>query len=265
MDLIDCVLLLERISKFRYKEKLKRFFDISAYKVTFVLFLVANMANMTLYLIYSVRDNSEFELIQRNYTLLASFVYCERTPFFQTTTGKIFFFVVNALKDGLIIVLQNIFAAFFITFFKDYIKDSSRSLNLTTISSNNLGSVQPIQTIQQAQPIQQTNNSEISKRVFTKIERYNLKLSLMTVYLSIASIITHLILIISAILTVLNVESITTRYFAISTLMVGLLKLISNFFLFWHFNKGFRQYFRNCFLDILFIVFCMNEFSLSFT
>ena len=181
--MIDCLLLLERISKFRYKQKLKRFFDFSAYKVAFILFLVANLANMTLYLIYSVRDNSEFELIQRNYTALVSFVYCERTPFFQTTTGKIFFFVINALKDGLIIVLQILSAAFFIHEFKKYIKNSSRSLTLasssmsyhTALTIQPIQSIQQIQTIQTIQPVSPANPADVSIRVFTKIERYNLK------------------------------------------------------------------------------------------
>lgn len=253
INILDSILLLERLSNFDFNSKLRRFFKFNPYKVCFLLYILSNLINISGFFVYEIKSNEDFESIQYDYEKLNTFVYCKRIPFFYTKTGKIIILITILIKHIFTLLIEMILSVCSIIKFKKYYKNTNSRLNRINnkMERNNLMIENNIAINSSKKSHLIMKSSKYSKsiqnsiRILNKIEIYNAGLTKMTIYLSIFSIINHIGLFF-AYITIMIDEYNTKlhRYSGLLIILFVILKYTSNFFLFYHFNKSFRNYFR---------------------
>jgi hypothetical protein len=237
INIIDCIILFERLSNFRNKGKLNSFFDYNAYKVCSLLFGFTALLNSPNIFFFDIKFDSDFEAIKYDYNRLIKFVYCDRNNFFDTLVGQMIIVIIVLIKDVCTLIAEIVLNITCFLSFKYYFKNKLQqfyvNLDLTRHANNYSRDI----------------TSESLKRSIYKIESYSTKLTQMTIYLSIFSILSHLFL---ALIYVMNLaEENVTRLYGFLSMLFLMIKIISNFFLFYFFNKNFRLYVKQ-FYKILF-------------
>jgi hypothetical protein len=219
LNSLDCILLFERISCLTNKRMIKKFFEINSYLICLILFIVCNLINLTSYFFFSSRNESEYEMAIQNIKVLNNFTYCFREPFFQDWPGRAIPIVIVVFRDGFILIAQIVLSLCSIIMFRRYLKEQMIELN----------------------SINELNSSQI----LNQLEEYNDNLTKMTLYLSLCSIMCNLIIGSGFIMVSFNFsENTSMRLIIFMANLIGLIKHSSNFFLFFHFNRYFRDFFK---------------------
>ena len=93
--------------------------------------------------------------------------------------------------------------------------------------------------------------SNVNRNNFTKDKNFNSKLTKMTIYLALCSIILHLTIAISyfVIFLFFSGNSQMAYNFYLLSLFIGYIKYLSNFFFFFNFYQNFRISLKKTFLD----------------
>ena len=227
INILDCVILLERLSNFGSKRKLNRFFNYNAYRVCLLLFGLTALLNSPNIFFFDTKFDSDFEIIKRDYDKLIKFIYCDRNQFFDTLAGQMIIIIIVIIKDIFSLIAEvalNISCFFsFKYYFKNKLQKFYMELNMSRHNAR-----------------ASETTDEALKRSIYKIESYNTKLTQMTMYLSMFSMLSHLFL---AMVYVMNLaEENVSRIYGFLSVLLFLVKIISNFFLFYFFNRNFRLY-----------------------
>jgi hypothetical protein len=235
INLLDCFFLLERLSHF--KVSLKKITSSSPYLIITFFACLCIFLDIPNYLTHDQRFEYEYEDVLTNYTKLIEFTYCKRN---RIALFTIYPLVSIMIKDILLLIIEISLAIRSIILFKNYIKKIKlkdfefeariNSMENTHIEQSNL-----------------SNFDTISNKAIQELKEFNFKLTKTTILLSICSIISHIGLLICYIIFFLNDNSILAHSSYMICLIILYLKCFSNFSVFYHFNKHFRNIFKNFF------------------
>jgi hypothetical protein len=243
--ILDCILLLERISYFNEKY-LNYINKTNPYLISFILLIVSTLFNTTSLVVYELRNESDFYMAMIEVD--KSFTYCIRNDILKTSYFKIMSLVVFLIRDVLTLLIEIILSIYAISSFNKYLKKTyiiKFAIENDTIITNNQTSTYQAKT--------QTNEGTISLSIKQKnnnnlIHRFsilNAKLTKMTIYLSICSIISHFGIILTYISFGSDDNSIWAHYMAFLNVISIQIKIFSNFFFFFYFNSSFRKFIIN--------------------
>ena len=226
LNVMDCILQLERLTITTNYNFVKKFFKLNHNFVCFCVILACCLINLSSYFVLSSRSDSEYieAAASNNLNQLINFTYCYRQPYFFTQDGQSLLVVTIVFRDFVSLIIECSLSIYSIISLRRYIKQTSIDSNLINLNTNN-----PIGQIQ----------SDIIKR----IEKYNVKLTKMTLYLSMCSIISHIGVALFY-FQLSNEENDRNISVCVCILLISL-KYLSNFFLFYQFNSNFKFY-LNC-------------------
>jgi hypothetical protein len=214
LNLLDCILLVERLSKIDQSSKIiKYLLKFNSYLLSFILFLICNLINLPSYFLLLPRNQEEEE----NFIIDEKTSYCDRNTYFIETNGRIFVYIVIILRDVLTISTKIILAIITIRSLRNYLQ----------------------KTID-------TNTNHLGMRIVKKSVHYNSQLTKMTLYLSLLSILSHIVFLSCYLLGLINVND--SRIFLslfLASFIILNLKYSANFYLFYQFNEKFREYFNS--------------------
>ena len=247
MIILDCILLLERISNFH--EKLEKFFkQNNPYLICLVAFIVVNILNMAQFFTFNPRNESDFYLTMNDLEKIQSFAYCIRDNLLTTPYFKIISITVFLIRDVLTLFLEIILSIIAI---KTFNRNLTKSLVLTFTKGNNSNKMTTqgqAQLNYRSKINTQERRLSLSIRANNKlniITSLNAKLTKMTIYLSICSIVSHFGIILTYIAFGSDDNSIWAHYMAFLNVFSIQIKIFSNFFFFFYFNTSFRNFVTN--------------------
>ena len=191
--------------------------------ICFILFIICNLINLVTYFPFGSRSDQDYEYaIQNLNELMKNFTYCYREPFFQDWPGRAILISIVVFRDGFTLLAQIFLSLYSILLLDKYLKDQVSRLS----------------------DINPSNSSQI----VNQLEEYNDNLTKMTLYLSLCSILSNVGIGFGYITWSYNDPGSLSliRLLIFVANLFGILKYISNFFLFYHFNKSFRSTFQ-CF------------------
>ena len=243
VNLIDCIILFERISNFN--DCFKIILKIKPYLVCIGIILLTNIINLPSYLVNNIRKETDFNYILKtqNQTYLDDFSYCEKNLFFYTNLGSIIIYLTTFIRDILTQIIQITISIYSIYMFKRYLNKKvylnhlSRTIIVSNINQNNYTESR----------YSKANNVSIGSiiiqnKILTRVETFNIRLTKMTIYLSIITIFSHFGLLLIYISYGSDNNSAWAHYMTFLTIIIVQLKYISNFLFFYFFNKKFRIY-----------------------
>ena len=88
LNVLDCILLLERLTKITNYNFIRKLFNINSYLICFFLILVGNLINLSSFYITTSRSELEYKEAMNDLDTLTNFTYCYRQPFFLNQPGK---------------------------------------------------------------------------------------------------------------------------------------------------------------------------------
>ena len=230
VNVLDCFILLERISYFNETIKLK-LSKFKARKLSVIAFLVCNLINLPYIVQFLPRLDYEYQEAMSNFNLTTvDFTYCKRNSYFQSNGSKIALFLIIFLRNFVTTLIQLVLALYSIKYFRDYLKKKRFYLYLYSLNNNN-----------------NDFNLEYYK-VLYRNEKFNRNITKMTILISLCSILLNFSIIATYLTIMIFFNSITTlevRQFYLILFFLGYLKYSSNFFFFCKFNKSFRIFSRN--------------------
>jgi hypothetical protein len=224
-NLLDCIILCERISYFN--SKFNRILKYNPYLMSFFLLIFVNFVNLPQYLINDMREKSEFDQARLNLTILQTFSYCKRNQFFYSTIGNIILYLVIAIRDILTLIVESIAVVYSFVAFRAHL-NKMIALNVKTKRIS----------------LRVGENNQVKMKIFCKVEKFNAKLIKMTMLLSLISILSHLGLIVIYV-SYSSDSSLNTLWSHLSTLLTVVfivLKFATNFFFFYSFKKKFSRF-----------------------
>jgi hypothetical protein len=222
INILDCVLLLERTSLLT--KRLDKFARMDSFKMNIYIFCGCNILNLPGYFLYDVKSNQAFYNAATNYEETINFKYYSTSPFFLTLTGRIIIIFLVLIKDILTLVIEMILSIILIVLFKDYITNKLTLLTPSLLKNSNQD-----QQEQQSDSLMIQSNNELPK----KLDKLNLKLIKMTIFISMCSIMSHLVLVLCYIIYLIDDTSLMARYASFTAILFVLFKYISNFFFFY--------------------------------
>ena len=225
INLLDCFILLERSSHF--KVYLKKIASINPYIIVVTFSCICITLDIPNFITHEQRFDKEFDDALNNYSQLVQFTYCKRN---KNILFTIFPIISIIIKDILLLIIEIFLATCSIILFKNYIKDIKfKKINMiesTHIRRNNSRNVDVIPAIE-------------------KLSGFNIKLTKITIFLSISSILSHIGLLICYIVFFLNDNSILAHSSYMFCLVFLYIKCFSTFLVFYHFNKSFRCFLKH--------------------
>ena len=255
-NVLDCIILLERVSNFN--GNYKKIFEINPYLICVGVFLLTSFVNSPHFFVFDVRAEQEFGLFLKNVTLLMSpsfESYCIKNTLFKTLTGNIILYMVTLVRDVVMILIEITMSIYSIYMFKKYLSQhlNQNQLNMDLMNSNKTNITITLDQMITNQSNQGSNstptNFVIKSKVLIKVENFNTKLTKMTIYLSSCSIFSHFGLLVIYISYGTDYASEWSHYMTLLTALLVELKYISNFFFFIYFNKSFRISLANVFVS----------------
>ena len=274
-NILDCFILCERLSNIN--DKFKKILNFNSYYVCLIVFILANLINIPQYYVNIIRDESEFYDAMNNTHILSTFTYCRKEVFFYTLNGNITLYLVTFIRDILTLIIEIIMIIYSIRLFKLYLKQQSNSrieIVIDYVNHSNLSKsiTPPLQlNLQVPDQINLHHHRERQQRETPKqrqlsgmmslnshqkiiiVENFNNKLTRMSILISSMSVLSHIGL---AFVYLSNGSETTINTFwthiaTLITILLVQLKYISNFFLFFFYNKNFRIFVYKIFISII--------------
>jgi hypothetical protein len=223
-DAIFILLNLERISNFA-ENSLNNFKKVNPYLACFILLVICELFNLPTFFVYDLATDQDIELALSSYKNVMKFnKICIKNSFGFSSLGQalgIFGYLVKGLITLLIDIGSTLASAYYIREF--YRKKKT------------------IQQQQQQQPANTINKKEDS------IEKSRVKQMKMIIYLSVCTVIFHIIQLVGDIIILLSKISLQLLIVKIILLLVVGVKQILNFYYFFYYNRKFRQTFKSYF------------------
>ena len=237
LNIMDCILLFERLTTLTNYRLIKSFFNYNSYLICFLLFLACNVINSPLFFVLIPRKSSEYIEVSHDLDKLTNFTYCYRDPFFSNQTGRSIIMLNVLLRDGLTLVIEISLSIYSLILFQKYLLKQTTQLTVSIANTNTIS--------HQINAIENVDENQNSSRLMDKLESFNQGLTKMTLYLSLCSIISHFGTACCYILVSLDDKrNLLISSLIFTTFLLINLKFISNFFLFYHFNINFRAYIK---------------------
>ena len=208
---LDIFINIERALNF--STRFNSFKKISPYFICFICLIVCVIIHGPNYLLYNIVSDQD---------LYIKFRYCEKTAFTQSSLGRLLLIISYLVEGPVVLIAVIVTNIISMVSFLRFMKRKAQ-LNARRVS---------------------VNESKVEKRKREKDEKINRQLLFMTFYLSIFSILNHIIQITSQIvLFVLNLSPTVGAWFIFLFAFVVAFKNFSNIFFFYHFNSQFRNSF----------------------
>jgi hypothetical protein len=238
LNVLDCIILGERCSNFN--RHFDPFFRINSHVICLVVLLACSIINLPIFFDLSPRPEPEFQQALTNLTFLDSFSYCSTGQFMSSLYGKITNFIVIFVRDILTLLAEIAISVYSIVLFKQFLNKRALESTINACEVNRENGIDSYDVIQVASPSTYAQNTAVSD-----LNSFNTKLTKMTLYMSLCSILTHTGYLLVFLIYGPNNNSILSHIMTLVALAITLVKHVSNFFLFFFFNKNFRQYIKN--------------------
>lgn len=227
-NILDCMILFERLTSF--VDILKNYSKFNPYNLCLITFLICNFINIPYFFYFTIRSEQELNTARLNPNLNESFTYCAREEYFQSFYGQLILILVILFRDILTLIFELTSSILSIFLFRNFLLKRKKAIKNQINTSQNQSVI---------------IDSKESDSVI-KTEKFNIKLTKMTIYLSICSTLLHLSVAISYLIMIIikSNSNIKTNSFVLFCILVAYIKHISNFFFFFHFNKHFRNFFK---------------------
>jgi hypothetical protein len=224
INILDCVLLVERVSLLT--KRFDKFARLDSFKINICIFFGCNLLNLPGYFLYDVKSNEDFQKAAENIHDTINFKYYSTNPFFLSLSGRIIIIVLVFIKDILSLVVEILLSIVLIILFKNYLTNKK---TLITSSKNKFSNQDQDQQEQQSDSLMVQLNNKLPN----KLDKLNLKLIKMTIFISICSIMSHLVLVLCYVIYLIDDTSFLARYASFTGILFVLFKYISNFFFFY--------------------------------
>ena len=201
--------------------------------------------------------SSEYVDVLNDMDKLNSFSYCIVGSFSKTLFGIILFYIVLIVRDFLIIIVEIILCIYSSVLFKKYLRTNFRK------SLKNANAQATIDLNEQSQAAVTTTCSPttyemslrktkslkvvVETKVIKRVTKYNQKLTTMTIYIIFCSIFFHIGLIQMYFVSYMFFNTMFYHLSILLSCVSFLIKCISNFVLFFKFNKKFNFFISNIF------------------
>ena len=228
-NILDIFILFERCTHF--VDRLKPYSRFNPYVVCLITFIVCNVINFPYMFAFSAQQEDVLNEAMVDPDLPQNFTYCKRE--FTTSYGRIILMAVAFLRDFVTLFLELAASIISIVLFRRFL--FKRKL--------------VIQNQNQAMIHNLNNQTENMPDALSRAEKFNLKLTKMTVYLSICSIILHMTIALSyiAVVVISSDSGILSNSVTVFCCMAIHIKYMSNFIFFFYFNQHFRDFFTAIF------------------
>jgi hypothetical protein len=226
-NILDCLILFERLSNF-----VKRFKKFSTYDTTcvsFLVYLICFFVSLPFMLTFSIKEEKEFYEAMNNYQIAIAFTYCRKETFFDSFIGEIILVLVILIRDILLLLFELFTSIISIFLLNRYLcKKKKVFISLKKIHLRNGF----------------RNHTTDLHNIFCKAEKFNSKLTRMTIYLAVCSLLLHLASLVTSITGYVNDNSILSHYFYFLSVFSYCIRFLTNFFFFYYFNSNFRNFFK---------------------
>ena len=267
LSVLDCLLLLERISNLTNNIRIKSFFNYDSWIVCSCLFVICNLINSPSFFVASPRNDDYYAEIIVNLDKIKEFTYCKREPFFFTSSGRLIIILVVILRDFVTLIIEICLSIYSFILFKRYLSRRADVLYLNSNLATSINMLNNSSTVKQennrvyineaivnddtdqdiitisSDNINNPNNinNQNVRDIITKAESFNSRLTRMTIYISIFSLMSHFSIAITFIDVTLDDRSMFIFISSFISCFLSVVKYVCNFFLFYRFNRSFRN------------------------
>ena len=183
LNVLDCILLMERLSSLtdgnqhnRISIYLRSFFKLNPKLISLLILIICVLVNLISFFFVSPRNDADYKEVMNDYNKIVKFTYCNREGFFSNSPGTIIVVLIIFIRDVLPLIFEIILGLYSIFMFRKFLKDLSRELP----------------SMNESQFDSKTVTTSRNNPTLNKIENYNEKLTRMTIYLCICSILSHI-------------------------------------------------------------------------
>jgi len=264
---INICILFERISNF--KPIFKNYFRKKPIWVILTCLSLSIVTNIPIYLSVDPRPESEYQEALKNYDLLVNFMYCSRPLYSTTLIGRILLFL-SAFISGCVFLVVEIIVNFVSLYkFKKFYKNKEKVLNesegtatkinqsksINLVAGNNSCEPSSMSTSNtKKQPAhdgayhQSIKKSYLPKKNKFSYSKTTRSLTIMSLTFSSLSILTNIVgFVCGVVFTFNNPNTPNNRNSLFLLVLFAIIKYFSSFFLFYYFNRSFRNYFNKTF------------------
>jgi len=262
---IDICILLERISLFNKKyRKYLRIFSEKPYLILLVCSIFSVIINIPIILTSDIRSESEFKEAILNDTKDKTFTYCSRSNFSLSTFGKVLIFFVSFIRDFVFLLIEIILTFVSLYYLRKFfnrktiiLHSSSNQIKSTEINhyTKSNKSIEKIifekelpSTLSLNEICSNSNQAEIDGRICTKsntTKNCSKKLQVMSLSFAAASILVNISCLANLFAFVFDMFGFSFIITTFNVVFIAILKYFLTFFLFFIFNKSFRNYVVN--------------------
>jgi len=262
---IDICILLERISYFQVKYRwFLTIFKEKPYLISLICLTFSIFINTPIFLAFEIRSESEFRGAILNNVKDKTFTYCQRSSFSITPIGRVLTFLVSFIRDVLFLVIEIVFtiiSLYYLTKFfnkKSYLNSNNTQSKTTVTGQQNIVS-KTINTENglSSSNIQNESDFNLSNYKAKQSVNYqtkkttshskNRKLQIMSLSFAVASICLNLSSFAHLLVFIFDTFGFSFVISGFNVVFVGIVKYFLSFFLFYFFNKSFRNYVVNLF------------------
>jgi hypothetical protein len=243
-NILAILIKFERLSMLH----LKTFFKQKPYTLSFILFIVAFSISFPTFFVYHVKSDVDFEdaLLNRDNKSF-SFVYCGRNPFYETLNGKIIFLTINIIRSFITLVIEIIVSTFFIISHRKFFHTKHRLLNVNNNSFNNIDETLRLNNLSRTNLNTDKKSLNFKHGGSKYIDNLNRKITLMTIFLSLISILGLIGSFLVVIIFLIINNGFIFHFVVFVNVLTVIFIYILNFFLLYAFNCNFRNYFKSFF------------------
>jgi hypothetical protein len=252
--LINTCILLERISVFKPKLII---FVRKPFLILFICFSISIVFSLPLFFLYEVRSASEFKEALTSLEKARNFPYCRRAEFSATVLGRIVLLAITVFRDLIWLIVEVLATVFSVILLNKFIKKKQEILGSSANSTNIVkpSTCDNSSAVLKPNRIEESNTKQSINRKFGSQNQYlnifnqtqsftqtNKNISKISICFAFISIITNFIALANSITFVLTSNGMLFHQLSFLNIFAGISKNILNFFLFYFFNKNFRNF-----------------------
>jgi hypothetical protein len=235
---LDIVILLDRICllNIQMKQKMKWLHQYP-YRLCAFIFMLCILVDFPYFFVFIPAQAT----VQLNQTTPFVIHYSSTSPFAASELGKILTFMVYAVRDVAVMVIQfslNIASAVLL---KRHFQKKQKISATSTLQGRSV--VSEATTHETAEPSRQSGARKTKKVEFSKLENDT---TIMIMIMCVVSFLVHVILLFAIIYPLNNLNLLVFTLYFVTDFNLPLKALI-DFFLFYRFNKKFKEGFVNLF------------------
>jgi hypothetical protein len=264
ITLINISIMAERVSYF--KPKFASYFKNRAYRVSFICFISGFLVNLPTIFMAEARSTSYYLMAFSSIEKANEFVYCPKSSLSNTVHGRIIILVSAIIKNIVFLITEIILTMISLYYLKKFFKKKKKLVNNNIVDkslelSHNHKSSQKVIASHEIQLSRIsmsenknehliTNNSKIehpnskSRQKGTSLgNQSNRRITRMSLIFASLSIFTNFSSLLTSITFIMNSDSFLYQHVLFINISIALVKLCSNFFIFYFYNNNFKSFF----------------------